>query len=224
MMLASETAILEPVALSTRRRVRRGDEGHGKVVGIVGAGFSGTMAAMHLRRALPSDWVVVPFDRSGRFARGPAYAETGAPHLPNVRSANMSALPDDPGHFERWLASQAGRWPGEAQVTEAGTFASRRLYGRYLRALLYDEMTLSGGRVRLCSDDVVGRASARLHPKRRRHLLEVRRRQVELPALVDMLCLERSRPDRKTLLCTAVLALPHIAIARRTIAGYSAAQ
>ncbi len=156
MMLASETAILEPAALSTRRRVRRGDEGDGKVVGIVGAGFSGTMAAIHLRHALPPDWVVVLFDRTGRFARGPAYAETGAPHLLNVRSANMSALPDDPGHFERWLASQAGRWPGEVQVTEAGTFASRRLYGRYLRALLYDEMTLSGGRVRLCSDDVTG--------------------------------------------------------------------
>ncbi|MGI4943187.1 MAG: FAD/NAD(P)-binding protein [Janthinobacterium lividum] len=164
MMLASETAILEPAALSTRRRVRRGDEGHGKVVGIVGAGFSGTMAAIHLRRALPPDWVVVLFDRTGRFARGPAYAETGAPHLLNVRSANMSALPDDPGHFERWLASQAGRWPGEVQVTEAGTFASRRLYGRYLRALLYDEMTLSGGRVRLCSDDVTSLDPTGLDP------------------------------------------------------------
>ncbi len=159
MMLASETAILEPAALSMQRRVGRGDAGDGKVVAIVGAGFSGTMAAIHLRHALPPDWVVVLFDRTGRFARGPAYAETAAPHLLNVRSANMSALPDDPGHFERWLAGQAGRWPGEAQATEAGTFASRRLYGRYLRALLYHEMSLSGGRVRLCSDDIIDLAA-----------------------------------------------------------------
>ncbi len=159
MMLTSKTAIRNPAALSMPLRVGRGDAGDGKVVAIVGAGFSGTMAAIHLRHALPPDWVVVLFDRTGRFARGPAYAETIAPHLLNVRSANMSALPDDPGHFERWLAGQAGRWPGEIQATEAGPFASRRLYGRYLRALLYDEMTLSGGRVRLCSDDVVSLAA-----------------------------------------------------------------
>lgn len=101
MMLASETAILKPAALSTRRRMRRGDAGNGKLVGIVGAGFSGITAAIHLRRALPPNWVVVLFDRTGRFARGPAYSEMRAPHLLNVRSANMNALPDDPGHFER---------------------------------------------------------------------------------------------------------------------------
>ena len=160
MMLASDTAAPEPAARPPRRRVERGAGSARNVVCNLGARFSGTMAAIHLRHALPSDWVVVLFDRTGRFARGPAYAETAAPHLLNVRSANMSALPDDPGHFERWLAGQAGRWPGEVQVTEAGTFASRRLYGRYLRALLHHEMTLSGGRVRLCSDDVLGLAPA----------------------------------------------------------------
>ncbi len=159
MQLTTETAIREPAALSTQRRVGRQHPSAGKVVAIIGAGFSGTMAAIHLRHALPPDHVVVLFDRTGRFARGPAYAATEAPHLLNVRSVNMSALPDDPGHFERWLAGQASRWPGEIQVTSAGTFASRRLYGRYLRALLYDEMTLSGGRVRLCSDDVRGVAA-----------------------------------------------------------------
>ncbi len=156
-MPMTDTAAQEPAALSPPRRVGR-RPGAGKVVAIIGAGFSGTMAAIHLRHALPPDHVVVLFDRTGRFARGPAYAASDAPHLLNVRSVNMSALPDDPGHFERWLGGQAGRWPGEAHATEAGTFASRRLYGRYLRALLYEEMTLSGGRVRLCSDDVLGLA------------------------------------------------------------------
>ena len=161
MMLATETGVRKLAASPMPRRLAQGDGCEGKVVAIVGAGFSGTMAAIHLRHTLPLDWVIVLFDRTGRFARGPAYAETGVPHLLNVRSANMSALPDDPGHFERWLAGQPGRWPGEIYVTQAGTFATRRLYGRYLRALLYDEMTLSGGRVRLCSDDVVSLAAIR---------------------------------------------------------------
>lgn len=156
MKFTTETAIRDPATLSTQRRVGRQHPSDSKVVAIIGAGFSGTMAAIHLRHALPPDHVVVLFDRTGRFARGPAYAATDAPHLLNVRSVNMSALPDDPGHFERWLAGLAPRWPDDVQVTAAGTFASRRLYGRYLRALLYDEMTLSGGRVRLCSDDVRG--------------------------------------------------------------------
>ena len=71
------------------------------------------MAAIHLRHALPPDWIIVLLDRTGRFARGPAYAASDTPHLLNVRSVNMSALPDDPGHFERWLTSQAGRGPGD---------------------------------------------------------------------------------------------------------------
>jgi uncharacterized NAD(P)/FAD-binding protein YdhS len=136
------------------RRVGGRQPEPGRVIAVVGAGFSGTMAAIHLRRALPADHVVYLFDRTGRFARGPAYAQTDAPHLLNVRSVNMSALPDDPSHFEQWLAAQTETWSAEVQVTEAGTFATRRLYGRYLRALLYQEMTLSGGRVRLCADEV----------------------------------------------------------------------
>jgi uncharacterized NAD(P)/FAD-binding protein YdhS len=154
MILTKEAAA--PVALSSRRRIGPHDAGEGRAVAIVGAGFSGTMAAIHLRRALPPDCVVYLFDRTGRFARGPAYAASDAPHLLNVRSGNMSAMPDDPLHFERWLAGQTTRWPDEVHTTAAGTFATRRIYGRYLRALLYEEMTLSGGRVRLCADEAVG--------------------------------------------------------------------
>jgi uncharacterized NAD(P)/FAD-binding protein YdhS len=137
---------------ATPRRMARQTAGDGPAVAIIGAGFSGTMAAIHLRHVLPQRYSVLLFDRTGRFARGPAYAATEATHLLNVRSSNMSALPDDPAHFDRWLERQGRIDPGDARQTEAGTFASRRLYGRYLRALLYEEMTRSGGRVRLCSD------------------------------------------------------------------------
>ena len=163
---------------SPSRRVG-GPPGAGRVIAVVGAGFSGTMAAIHLRRALPSDHMVYLFDRTGRFARGPAYARTDAPHLLNVRSVNMSALPDDPSHFERWLAAQTQAWPAEVQVTEAGTFATRRLYGRYLRALLHREMTLSGGRVRLCADEVT-----HLTPTQSGWRMQCARREVTVDAVV----------------------------------------
>jgi len=54
------------------RRIRPGCGRDSRVVAIIGAGFSGTMAAIHLRHELPADCVVYLFERSGRFARGPA--------------------------------------------------------------------------------------------------------------------------------------------------------
>ena len=155
-MVLTKEAVVPAAAHSAQRRIGHHDFGQGRAVAVAGAGFSGTMAAIHLRRVLPPDCVIYLFDRTGRFARGPAYAASDAPHLLNVRSVNMSAMPDDPGHFERWIAGQAANWPEEVETTAAGTFATRRVYGRYLRALLYEEMTLSGGRVRLCADEVVG--------------------------------------------------------------------
>jgi uncharacterized NAD(P)/FAD-binding protein YdhS len=136
------------------------DGGSRPVVAIIGAGFSGTMAAIHLRHTLPPDHVVTLFDQTGRFARGPAYAATDAAHLLNVRAMNMSAFAEDPGHFDRWLDSAAAHLPGEVRNTEAGRFATRRLYGRYLRALLYAEMRQSGGRVRLAGEEIVAIARA----------------------------------------------------------------
>ena len=123
-------------------------------IAIIGAGFSGTMAAIHLRRLLPPDQVIFLIERSGRFARGLAYADTGAAHLLNVRAANMSAFPDDAGHFERWVEANAANWPGEIHRTPAGIFATRRFYGRYLRAALHAEISASGGTVRLLADEV----------------------------------------------------------------------
>ena len=149
-----ETEMLAERPNKPSRRIGLTHDAKQHVVAIIGAGFSGTMAAIHLRHMLPADHVIYLFDRTGRFARGPAYAASDSPHLLNVRSVNMSAFPDDPGHFERWLAHEGAHRAKETVSTEAGLFATRRLYGRYLRALLYQEIGASGGRVRLGADDV----------------------------------------------------------------------
>ena len=165
---------MEIAAAPAPRRVGIIDVEPGRVIAIVGAGFSGTMAAIHLRHVLPADMLVYLLDKTGRFARGPAYAHSPAPHLLNVRSLNMSALPDDPGHFDRWMTDQSETMPEEVSVTESGRFATRRLYGRYLRALLYQEISQSGGKVRLSTEDVVGmtptQSGWRLHGARGREI------------------------------------------------------
>src|SRR5271167_2479843 len=72
-------------------------------IGIVGAGFSGTMLAVHLLREARAPLDIFLFDRAGAFGRGVAYSARSPQHLLNVRVANMSAFNDDPQHFIRWL-------------------------------------------------------------------------------------------------------------------------
>jgi uncharacterized NAD(P)/FAD-binding protein YdhS len=125
-------------------------------IAVIGAGFSGTMVALHLLARIGPRAILL-CERGGRFAHGAAYG-TGEPgHLLNVRAANMSAYPDRPDHFVDWLAM---REPGdEAQVheTPAGTFVSRGLYGRYLASLLQTALAEEAGshRLILVGDEVV---------------------------------------------------------------------
>lgn len=112
---------------------------------IVGGGFSGTLAAVHLLRAHPSRPLeVVLIDRQSAVGEGVAYRTTDRRHLLNVPAGRMSALPDDPEHFLRFARSL------DASVT-AGTFVSRRTYGEYLRHTLTEaaEHAPSGTSLRL---------------------------------------------------------------------------
>lgn len=102
---------------------------------IVGAGFSGTMTAVHvLRRSLqsPSPYArVVLFERTGRFTAGVAYGTDHAAHTLNVPAGRMSAFDDDPEHFLRWARTRD-------PAVHGGAFVPRRLYGEYLASLLRD--------------------------------------------------------------------------------------
>jgi uncharacterized NAD(P)/FAD-binding protein YdhS len=96
-------------------------------IGIVGAGFSGTMLACHLSRQASRPISVLLFDRATAFGHGIAYSTRNPRHLLNVPFGNMSAIESEPDHFARWLEREA---PHELKD---GRFASRRAYGRYLR-------------------------------------------------------------------------------------------
>ncbi|HYW14924.1 MAG TPA: FAD/NAD(P)-binding protein [Allosphingosinicella sp.] len=95
-------------------------------VAIVGAGYSGTIAAVEIARAAPGADIVL-IEKSGRFAQGAAYGTPSPGHLLNVRARNMSALAGEPGHFADW-ASIEGHGPED--------YVPRRDYRRYLAGLL----------------------------------------------------------------------------------------
>jgi uncharacterized NAD(P)/FAD-binding protein YdhS len=125
-------------------------------IAVIGAGFSGTIAALHLLRRLPSDQPVLLCERAPEFARGVAYATGDSDHLLNVRATNMSALADEPQHFSDWLKRRPNGGGEGLHETAAGLFASRGLYGQYLRSILDFAMreTVGDAQLRLMPDDV----------------------------------------------------------------------
>ncbi|PTS72447.1 FAD-dependent oxidoreductase [Sphingomonas sp. HMWF008] len=113
---------------------------------IIGAGFSGSLAAINLARHDGPRATLI--DRLADAGTGLAYGAAHPDHLLNVRASNMSAFPDDADHFVRWLDQ---RGMGAA----AQSFVPRLLYGEYLRALLDEAITRSPGRIAVLRGDAV---------------------------------------------------------------------
>ena len=71
---------------------------------IIGGGASGVLLAYQLLHNPASDFRVTLIEKRPDIGRGLAYHTGNPEHLLNVRAANMSALPDEPDHFWRWLS------------------------------------------------------------------------------------------------------------------------
>jgi uncharacterized NAD(P)/FAD-binding protein YdhS len=115
-------------------------------VAIVGAGFSGTLQAINLLRHDGPHATLI--ERGPAAGRGLAYGAAHPSHLLNVRAGNMSAFPDEPDHFVRWLAARGVAEP-------AAAFVPRVIYGEYLRELLDEARARAGDRLRLVTGDAV---------------------------------------------------------------------
>ena len=103
-------------------------------VAIVGGGAAGVLTAAHLRRVRP-DAQITLIDSSGRPGTGAAYGTGDPVHLLNVPAHRMSAWPDDPDHFCRWLNDHAvtapeGFAPARLRPLPAGPTRRRRRPGR----------------------------------------------------------------------------------------------
>ena len=121
----------------------------GRVVAIVGGGFSGSLLALHLLRSATSGLHIYLIEKGEAFGRGVAFSTRRPDHLLNVRAGNMSAYADQPTHFQDWLAVQTGR------PADPFSFAPRWVYGDYLQAQLRAaaQSQSAAGRLTLVGDE-----------------------------------------------------------------------
>jgi uncharacterized NAD(P)/FAD-binding protein YdhS len=127
---------------------------------IIGGGASGVLLAYQLLQNHDFGFRVTLIERRSEIGRGPAYHTSNPEHVLNVRAANMSALPDDPEHFWRWLSNRA-----EGPLCpDPYCFVPRRTYGDYLASLATPFTSSESGSPRLtivhgqCEDVVEGTA------------------------------------------------------------------
>jgi uncharacterized NAD(P)/FAD-binding protein YdhS len=106
---------------------------------IIGGGASGVLLAYQLLQRSTPDFRITLIEKRPEIGRGLAYHTGNPEHVLNVRIANMSALPDEPDHFWRWLTSREGVPP---PCPDPYCFVPRRIYGDYIASLL----TMSQGR------------------------------------------------------------------------------
>ena len=135
-------------------------------IAIIGAGFSGTLLAIHLLRRCPLGTRVVLIERSHLHGTGLAYSTQHQGHLLNVPAEKMSAFPDQPLDFLHWLQLRA---PEELDGVQpaAGAFVPRGLYGAYIRSHLQQVLMDPATRehLALVQDDVTG-LDRTVHPLR----------------------------------------------------------
>jgi len=143
----------------------------GRQIAIIGAGFSGSLLAIHLlRQSQPEDQIYL-IERGAEFGRGLAYSTGNPGHLLNVRAGNMSAFSDRPDDFLDWLrALPDEERRGISTTADHLTFAPRALYGSYIQHILAQEIWGTGrtSRLGLVADEAVA-----LHPAGRGYQLEV---------------------------------------------------
>lgn len=129
-----------------------------KRIAIVGGGFCGAVLALQLlRRAarevesgpsqgaarggVPAIWIHL-IDGARDASPGLAYSTPSDVHWLNVPTARMSAWPDDPEHFLRWIQTHK-------PDVRPYSFMPRKLYGQYLRALVDAGVRATSGAARI---------------------------------------------------------------------------
>lgn len=126
------------------------DRARRPTIAVIGAGFSGSLVALHLLAAGPAAPRILLVERARGFGKGVAYSTRHGAHLLNVRAGNMSAYPDRPAHFLDWLRCR------NEEADPAG-FVARATYGQYLQDMLSQAAMGSDavGRLVLVADDAV---------------------------------------------------------------------
>lgn len=103
---------------------------------IVGGGFAGTCAAIHLLRQRDRAVDVVLIEPASRLGGGLAHSSADPDHRLNAPVSVHVVIPDVPDHLEAWLKAE-GRIERDADCMHDGTLYPRRSdFGAYMRAQL----------------------------------------------------------------------------------------
>src|SRR5690606_7381061 len=102
-----------------------------KKIGIIGAGFCGTMTAVHLIENSKKPIEIILINSKKNFNKGVAFDAFSEKHLLNVPTGKMSAFPDHPQHFLNWILEQEGFENMDSSMIEH-SFLPRKTYGNYL--------------------------------------------------------------------------------------------
>lgn len=129
------------------------------VIAIIGGGFCGVLVAVHLLRKAHIPLTIRLIESRPFLGRGIAYGTEILGHLLNVPAGKMSAFPDEPEHFLRWLEKQEdllALW--EDNSLNPGSFVPRKFYGMYGEFLLKEAIknSPSGVTFEWIKDEAIG--------------------------------------------------------------------
>lgn len=153
------------------------------VIAVVGAGVAGSLTAAALLRHGDQQVSVRLIDGADSTGRGAAFGTVVPHHLTNVPVARMSADPEDPDDFLRWLRHHKDP---AAAVTD---YVPRRWFGEYVERHLCTTAAGSAATLYRVNDDVLN-----VVPVRERYRLRCRD-GLSLMADAVILAVGAPRPD-----------------------------
>ncbi len=102
-------------------------------IAVIGAGFSGTLTAVHLSRRLPGTPIIL-LEEGDEAGPGLAYQTSDPSAKLNVPAGHMSAFADRPDHFLDYAREILG------DGVMPHDFLPRRIYGQYLKEILKEAL------------------------------------------------------------------------------------
>jgi uncharacterized NAD(P)/FAD-binding protein YdhS len=119
----------------------------GPRIAIIGGGFAGAVAALHILRQSGDHPVSLDvIEPRPIIGGGLAYSSPEPEHRINVAAARMTPLPDDLEHFDRWFrASPHAAEDPTAIIADGRAYPRRGVFGRYVDGLVRDAAQNSPG-------------------------------------------------------------------------------
>jgi uncharacterized NAD(P)/FAD-binding protein YdhS len=123
---------------------------------ILGGGFSGTCAAIHLLRQRARAVDVVLVEPAPHPGGGLAHSSADPDHRLNAPVSVHVVIPDIPDHLETWLRTNGYAARDNEAMHDGVLYPRRSDFGAYMRAQLADAARTSASRFRHVQDRAVG--------------------------------------------------------------------